>query len=93
MGQIGCSGEYLLGWTLPFISSHHQHLESLHHALLQRMVGCLWLSTPTHTCISHLTFTQGIVEQMVLRKLAYNTEKSKTRVSQIWTLGRLRTEM
>jgi len=33
--------------------------ESLHHALLQSMVGWLWLSSPTHIHISHLASTQG----------------------------------
>lgn len=60
----------------------HQHLESLHPALLQRTVGLLWLSSPTYVHVSHLTSTQGgIVEQMVLRELAYNVEKSQTRES------------
>lgn len=45
--------------TDPFAISSHQHLESPHHARLQRMAGSPGVLSPAHIHIPHLISAQG----------------------------------
>lgn len=73
-------------------SSHH-HLESLHHVSKGQWDRVAFPANP-HPCFSSNLYPEWTIEQMVLRKLAYNMEKMKLEsFIQIWTLDRSRTKM
>ena len=83
MGHRGCSGWYLLRQTLPLTSSHHQQLESLTASSPPPEDGGMTFTfQPLPPVYFSPNFYPGwIVEQGVLREMAYNMENTKARES------------
>ena len=71
----------LLGWTLPFTSSTTNMWVTASCPPPKHGGMTLAFQPHSHPYFSSCFYPGWIVEQMVLRKLAYNMEKSKTRVS------------